>query len=50
MGGLHDQVHVEPGGGEGLKQASRHARLVGHMGEGQHGLVLLQLGPIHGPA
>ena len=50
MGGLHDQIDVEPGGGEGLKQASRHARSVGHVREGQHGLVLFQFGPIHRPA
>ena len=50
MGGLHDQIHVQSGLAEGFKQLGCDARLIGHMGEGHHGLCWFQLCPIHGLA
>ena len=48
MGGLHDQIHVEASGAEGLEQLGCHPGPVGHVGEGQHRLVCFEFGAIHG--
>ena len=50
LGGLHDQVHIQPRGAQGLEQQRGHPRPIGYMGEGQHRLSALQFRPIHRPA
>ena len=50
MGGLDDQIHVQPRLPQGFEQGCRHARSVRDVGQGDHGLALLQLRRIHGLA
>jgi len=47
VGGLNDQIHIHIAGGEGFEQAGGDAGLIGHMGEGEHGLPFHQLRTIH---
>ena len=47
VGGLHDQVHIEASGAQGFKQLGGHAGAIGHVGQGDHRLLLIQLGAIH---
>ena len=47
MGGLNDQVHIDSRLGEGFKQACGNSRLIGNAGEGENGLSVHFLHPIH---
>ena len=47
MGGLNDQVHIDSRLGEGFEQACGNPRLIGNVGEGEHGLSVHFLHPIH---
>ena len=47
MGGLHDQIHIQPRLPQGLEQAGRHSRPIRYVGQGQHSLPFVQFDPVH---
>ena len=47
MGGLHDQIHIQPLLPQGLEQASRHSGPIRYVGQGHHGLPFFQFDPVH---
>ena len=47
MGGLHDQIHIQPGCGEGFKQLGCHTGAVGYVGQRQHSLLGVEFSAIH---
>ena len=46
---MHDQIDVEAGRPQGFEQVGGDPGAVGHMGQGQHRLAVLEFGPVHRP-